>query len=466
MFNRESDIFPMENGFAPERLSVVQGKILSLARRTKPAEKNCGMGKTDAPKKPNPVRRFFSLLGPGLITGAADDDPSGIATYSIVGAQMGTAMLWTAFITWPFMGAVQFMCARIGMVTGAGLGAALRRKIPRWLVFAAALGLLAANTINVGSDLSGMADAAEMLTGLNSHVSVVIFGVGIAYATIRFRYHQIATMLKWLATVLLAYVITAFIAGPDWGRVLRDTFVPSWPRNHAAWENLVAILGTTISPYLFFWQAAEEVEEEKAMGRRLLRQRWGATKPEIMDRKLDVGIGTFFSNFVMYFIILTTALVLHGHGITNIETSRQAAESLRPLAGILAYLLYTIGIIGVGFLAIPTLAGSAAYAFAETFSWKEGLDEPFRGAIPFYAVLIFSMLLGVAMDFLNINPVKALFWTAVINGVLAPFLLVGILIVASDRKLMQHQPSSLLSLTAVGVITLVMFGAAAAMLLL
>jgi NRAMP (natural resistance-associated macrophage protein)-like metal ion transporter len=424
------------------------------------------MGKTDASKKPNPVRRFFSLLGPGLITGAADDDPSGIATYSIVGAQMGTAMLWTAFITWPFMGAVQFMCARIGMVTGAGLGAALRRKIPRWLVFAAALGLLAANTINVGSDLSGMADAAEMLTGLNSHVSVVIFGVGIACATIRFRYHQIAIMLKWLATVLLAYVITAFIAGPDWGRVLHDTFVPSWPRNHAAWENLVAILGTTISPYLFFWQAAEEVEEEKAMGRRLLRQRRGATKPEIMDRKFDVGIGTFFSNFVMYFIILTTALVLHGHGITNIETSRQAAESLRPLAGILAYLLYTIGIIGVGFLAIPTLAGSAAYAFAETFSWKEGLDEPFRGAIPFYAVLIFSMLLGVAMDFLNINPVKALFWTAVINGVLAPFLLVGILIVASDRKLMQHQPSSWLSLTAVGVITLVMFGAAAAMLLL
>lgn len=424
------------------------------------------MATTDAPKKPNPLKRFFSLLGPGLITGAADDDPSGIATYSIVGAQMGTAMLWTAFITWPFMGAVQLMCARIGMVTGAGLGTALRRKIPRWLVFAAALGLLAANTINVGSDLSGMADAAEMLTGINSHFSVVIFGIGIAYATIRFRYHQIAMMMKWLALVLFAYVITAFIAGPDWGRVLRDTFIPSIPQNHAAWQNLVAVLGTTISPYLFFWQAAEEVEEEKAMGRRLLRQRRGATKQEITDRKIDVSVGTFFSNFTMYFIILTTALVLHAHGITHIETSKDAAAALRPLVGTLAYLLYTIGIIGVGFLAIPTLAGSAAYAFAETFSWKEGLDEPFRGAIPFYVVLIFSISLGVGMDFLNINPVKALFWTAVINGVLAPFLLVGILVVASDRKLMQSQPSSWLSLAAVGVITLMMFGAAAAMFVL
>src|SRR5216684_2070512 len=410
--------------------------------------------------------RFFSTLGPGLITGAADDDPSGIATYSIAGAQMGTAMLWTAFITWPFMACVQFMCARIGMVTGMGLGDALRRKGPRWLLFGGALGLLAANTINVGSDLSGMADAAEMLSGINSHIYVVIFGIGIACATVRFRYHQIAMIMKWLAAVLFAYVITAFSIGPDWWRVLRDTFVPSWPRDHAAWQNLVAILGTTISPYLFFWQASQEVEEEKAMGRRLLVQREGATKREILDRKIDVGAGTFFSNLVMYFIILTTALTLHKHGIKDIDTSKQAAEALRPFAGTLAYLLYTIGIIGVGFLAIPTLAGSAAYAFAETFSWQEGLDEPFRGARPFYAVLIFSMLLGIGMDFLNLNPVKALYWTAIINGVLAPFLLVGVLIAASDHKLMCGQPSSWLSRITVGIITLAMFGAAAAMFLL
>jgi NRAMP (natural resistance-associated macrophage protein)-like metal ion transporter len=419
-----------------------------------------------ASSTPNRVRRFFSLLGPGLITGAADDDPSGVVTYSIAGAQMGTAMLWTAFGTWPFMACVQFMYARIGMVTGMGLGYSLRRKGPRWLLFGGALGLLAANTINIGSDLSAMADSAEMLTGINSHIYVVILGIGMGYATIRFRYHQIAMVMKWLAAVLLAYVINVFIIHPDWSSVLHDTFIPSWPSDHNAWQNLVAILGTTISPYLFFWQTSQEVEEQKAMGRRLLREQQSATRKEISGRKIDVGFGTFFSNFVMYFIILTTALVLHSHGITDIATSRDVAEALRPLAGTLAYLLYTVGIIGVGFLAIPTLAGSAAYAFAETFSWKEGLDEPFRGAIPFYTVLIFSMLLGVGLDFFNINPVKALYWTAIVNGVLAPFLLVGILIVASDRKLMQAQPSSWVSLAAVAVITIVMFGAAAAMFVL
>lgn len=421
------------------------------------------MAGKDARNKPNPMRRFFSLLGPGLITGAADDDPSGIATYSVVGAQMGTAMLWTALVTWPFMAAVQFMCARIGMVTGTGLGSALRGKGPRWLLLLGALGLLGANTINIGADLSGMADAAAMLTGINSRILVVIFGIGIAYATVQFRYHQIAMVMKWLSMVLFAYVINAFIVGFDWRVVLHDTFVPSWPRDHAAWQNLVAVIGTTISPYLFFWQASQEVEEEKAMGRQLLRERQGATKREIIDRRIDVGTGTFFSNFVMYFIILTTALTLHTHGARDIETSKQAAEALRPLAGNLAYLLYTIGIIGTGFLAIPILAGSAAYGFAETFSWKEGLDESFGGARPFYAVLIFSILLGIAMDYLNINPVKALFWTAVINGVLAPFLLVGILFVASDRILMQGQPSSRLSLGAVALITVFMFAAAAAM---
>lgn len=414
----------------------------------------------------NWLKRFFAKLGPGFVTGAADDDPSGIATYSIAGAQLGTSLLWTAFITWPLMACVQFMCARIGMVTGMGLGDALRRKGPPWLMFIGAVLVLGANSINVGADLSAMADAAEMLTGVNSHIYVIIFGVGIAYVTIRFRYYQIATILKWLAPVLFAYIITAFIIGPDWHAVLHDTFVPSWPKSHAAWENLVAILGTTISPYLFFWQASQEVEEKKAMGRRMLVERQGATSQEIGDRKLDVGVGTFFSNLVMYFIILTTALALHSHGVKDIETSQQAAEALKPLVGVLASTLYTIGIIGVGFLAIPTLTGSAAYAFAETFSWREGLNEPFRGAIPFYAVLIFATLLGMAMDFLNIHPVKALFWTAVINGLLAPFLLVGVLVCASDRKLMQGQPSSWLARIVVAFTTLLMFGAAAAMFVL
>lgn len=424
------------------------------------------MVRTNPLRRPNVVRRFFSALGPGVIAGAADDDPSGIATYSIVGAQLGTSLLWTAFITWPLMAAVQFMCARIGMVTGMGLGDALRRKGPRSLLFVGALALLTANTINVGADLSGMADAAEMLTGINSHVCVVMFGIAIAFATIRFRYHQIAGVMKWLALTLFAYVITAFVTSPDWSTVLHDTFVPSLPRDRNGWQSLVAILGTTISPYLFFWQSSQEVEEEKAMGRRMLVNRLGATRRELGLRELDVGVGTLFSNIVMYFIILTTAFTLHRHGITNIETSRQAAEALRPLAGTFASILYTLGLIGVGTLAIPTLTGSAAYALAETFSWQEGLDEPFRGAIPFYAIVSFSTLLGIDLDLLNINPLKALFYTAVINGVLAPFLLVGILVAASDQKLMQGQPSSWLSRIIVGLTTIAMFAAAAAMFIL
>lgn len=283
------------------------------------------------PKRPTIVRRFWSALGPGLITGAADDDPSGLATYSIAGAQLGTSLLWTSFLTWPLMAAVQMMCARIGMVTGHGLAGALRRKLPRWILIVICVALLIANTINIAADLAGMADAAEMLTGANSHIFVVLFGVGIAAATIRFRYFQIARILKWLSLVLFVYVIAAIHIGPNWGEVLRDVVLPSLPRRSEDWAILVAILGTTISPYLFFWQASQEVEEEKAMGRRMLIRRVGATPREIADRRLDVGAGTFFSNLVMFFIILTTALTLHRRGVTHLETSRQVAEALRPV---------------------------------------------------------------------------------------------------------------------------------------
>jgi NRAMP (natural resistance-associated macrophage protein)-like metal ion transporter len=411
----------------------------------------------------NPIVRFFANLGPGLITGAADDDPSGIATYSTAGALLGTGQLWTALITWPLMASVQMMCARIGMVTGEGLAGALRKKFPKPLIVIAALALLAANTINIGADLSGMADAAEMLSGINSHYFVILFGLAIAVATVQFRYHQIANVLKWLALTLFAYVITGFVIGPDWSKVAHDTFVPSLPKGHEGWAMLVAILGTTISPYLFFWQSSQEVEEEKAIGRRMLAWRRGATRREIGMRKMDVGTGTFFSNLVMYFIILSTALTLHAHGVTNIETTKQAAEALLPLAGKFAYLLFTVGIIGVGFLAIPTLAGSAAYAFAETFGWRQGLDSKFTAARAFYAVVILSTLMGIGLDFADVNPVKALYWTAIINGLLAPFLLVGVWLVASDRKVMQDQPSSRLGLVFVGLTTLLMFAAAIGM---
>ena len=411
----------------------------------------------------NRVRRFFSALGPGLITGAADDDPSGVATYSVAGARHGTSLLWTAAITWPLMATVQMMCARIGMVTGQGLAGAMRKKFPKWLLIVVAFALLTANTINIASDLAGMADAAEMLTGWGSHWFVVIFGVAIAWAIVRLRYYQIAMVLKWLALFLFAYVITAFDAGPDWGDVAKVAFVPTVPSGREGWAALVAILGTTISPYLFFWQAGQEVEEERAMGRRMLIRRIGASSHEIATRRLDVGVGTFFSNLVMFFIILTTALTLHRHGITNIETSRQAAEALAPIAGRFATLLYTVGIIGVGLLAIPTLAGSAAYAFAETFRWKFGLDRRLRHARYFYAVVLLSTGAGIALDFLKVNPIRALFWTAVLNGLLAPFLLLGILLVASDRELMAGQPSSRLSLLVVAVTALVLFGAAVGM---
>jgi NRAMP (natural resistance-associated macrophage protein)-like metal ion transporter len=407
-------------------------------------------------------RRFLSSLGPGVITGAADDDPSGIATYSVAGAQLGTSLLWTAWLTWPLMAAVQMACARIGMVTGRGLAGALRQKFPRWALAIAAVALLIANTINVGADLAGMADAAEMMTGWNSHWFVVLFGVGISWAIVRFRYHQIAAILKWLALCLFAYIVAAFDVGPQWSSVLREGFVPSWPTREA-WATLVAILGTTISPYLFFWQASQEVEEEKAMGRRMLVQRYGATRREIVDRRIDVAIGTFFSNLVMFFVILTTALTLHRHGLVNPQSSREVAQALRPLAGRFAEVLYTGGIVGVGLLAIPTLAGSSAYAFAETFGWRQGLDRRLGAARYFYGVIVLSTALGIALDFLNVNPVRALYWTAVVNGVLAPFLLLGILLAALDRKLMRGQPISRASAGAIAAATALMFGAAVAM---
>lgn len=412
------------------------------------------------------LRRLSRSLGPGIVTGAADDDPSGITTYSVAGAQFGTSLLWTALITWPLMAAVQSMCARIGMVTGEGLTAALRHRFPRPLLMAASLALLLANTINIGADLSGMADAAELLSGVGSHVWVVVFAVAIGWATISLRYAAVARVLKWLALVLFAYVVAAIRIGPDWATVLHDTFVPTLPNGRDGWAMLVAILGTTISPYLFYWQTSQEVEEEKLGGRESEEARRGATPDELASRRLDIGLGTLFSNVAMYFIILTTALTLNRHGLTQPQSSREVAQALEPLAGRFSALLYTVGLVGTGVLAIPTLAGSAAYALAELFGWREGIDERFRGAPAFYAVIVLSLVAGVALDFANVNAVKALFWTAVINGVLAPFLLLGILIAASDSTLMRGQPSLLITRVVVAIAMLLMFGAAAAMFVL
>jgi NRAMP (natural resistance-associated macrophage protein)-like metal ion transporter len=420
---------------------------------------------SNAPRKVSTLRRIAAALGPGVITGAADDDPSGIATYSITGAQFGTGFLWTAPVLWPLMASAQMMCARIGLVTGQGLAGALRQKYPRWLLTTAASALFIANTINVGADLGGMADAAHLLTGVPSFVWVLVCGIGITSATIRLRYAAIANTLKWLALILAVYVIAAFDVRPDWHVVLRATVMPNLPHDRDAWGTLVAILGTTISPYLFFWQASQEVEEEKASGQLTLKARRGATPTQLGDRMIDIGFGTLFSNIAMFFIIVTTASTLHAHGQTKLATSADVAAALQPLAGRFAMLLYTIGIVGTGLLAIPTLAGSAAYAFAETFNWRQGIDEKFTRARAFYAVIGVSIAIGVAMDFVGISAVKALYWTAVINGLLAPFLMVGILHAASDRKLMRGQPSSWLARLVVGVTTVAMFAAAVAMFL-
>ena len=364
------------------------------------------------------------------------------------------------------MAAVQMMCARIGKVTGRGLAGNLSLRFPRWLLLAGVFALLIANTINIGADLAGMADAANMLTGINVHLWVVAFAALISWATVRLQYRHIAMVLKWLVIVLFAYPVTAFIVGADWAQVARATLWPSMPHGKEAWATLVAILGTTISPYLFFWQASEEVEEDKEAGKLSLKLRRGATIKELELRNFDVGVGAFFSNAAMFFIILTTALTLHSHGLTNISTTKQAAEALRPLAGRFAAFLFTVGIVGVGLLAIPTLAGSAAYAFAETLGWRQGLSKQVKHARSFYAVILLSTCAGVALNFLHINPVSALYWTAVINGLLAPFLLVAILMVAGNKKLMQGQPSSRLGWYTVAVTTAAMFVAGIAMFVL
>jgi Mn2+/Fe2+ NRAMP family transporter len=408
-------------------------------------------------------QRVIRALGPGLTTGAAADDPSGVATCAIIGARFGTSFLWLVWATWPLMACVQMMCARVGMVTGKGLAGAFRLRFPRWLVGLISLALLFANTINIAADLAGMADAAQMLGAGPAPVYVWVFGLGICLLILKLRYAQIATVLKWVAVALFAYVITAFLLKPHWSEVLRAAVIPSLPREAEGWAALVAILGTTMSPYLFFWQAGQEVEEVKAKGRRLtIRRDGGVPKGEISDRRIDVGVGSFFSNLVTFFIMLTAALTLHAQGSTVITSSREAASALRPL-GDYAYLLYTVGIIGSGLLAIPTLAGSAAYAFAETFDWEYGLDEKLRNAISFYGVFFFATLAGATLCLLHIDPIKAMFWSAVVNGVLAPFLLVALLLISNDPQIMNGQISSRIARYVVMLTTVLMFAAAGVM---
>ena len=412
----------------------------------------------------NRAERFFSDLGPGLITGCADDDPSGISTYSMAGAVFGYTLLWTALISFPLMVSVQMMCGRLGMVTGRGLAGVIRRRYSKWILWGACLLLIVANVVNIAADLGGMADATQMVTGVKALFWTPLYTALIISFLFWSSYRQIARIFKWITLVLLAYVITAFFAGVEWHQALLATLIPHpvWSRDYV--EVLVGILGTTISPYLFFWQASQEVEEERAMGR-TLAQRKGATAEELRGLRVDVTTGMLASNFIMYFIILTTSASLHAHGVVKIDTAKEAAEALRPLAGNAAYLLFTLGLIGTGMLGVPVLAGSCAYAISEASAWRGSLEKKPRGAKKFYSVLGVAMLLGLAINYVGLNAVKMLFWSAVTNGILAPPLILLILLLTSDRKVMGEQASPWLERT-IGWATFVLMTAAAVAMLI
>jgi NRAMP (natural resistance-associated macrophage protein)-like metal ion transporter len=416
------------------------------------------------PRERNPIKRFLKILGPGLITGAADDDPSGIATYSIAGASLGFATLWTALVTLPLMTVVQFLCAKIGMVSGMGLAGVLRNYYSRWLLYPAVFSLLVANTINAGTDIGAIAAALNLFIPVP--IAFMIVPVALLIVALQFwgSYRLITRVFKWLTLALFAYIGAAFLAKPNWREVIKATFVPQFNLDKTYLMTLVAILGTTISPYLFFWQASEEVEEEISMGRKSLEERQGATFAELKNATLDTDIGMFVCNLVFYFVIVAAAATLHAHGKTDIQSATDAAQALEPLAGSAAKFLFAVGLIGVGFLAVPVLTGSAAYAVAETFGWECRLDDKPREAKHFYSVIAVSTLVGMLINFAGINPISALFWTAVINGLVSPPLLVVIMLVSNNKKVMGDKVNGVGTNIVGWVAAVVMFAAAIGML--
>jgi NRAMP (natural resistance-associated macrophage protein)-like metal ion transporter len=385
------------------------------------------------------TQEYWKLLGPGLTTGAADDDPSGVATYSQTGAQYGFQLLWLAAFTFPFMAIVQEMCARLGMVTGKGLAANIRQYFPRSVLYICTALLFVANTFNIGADLGAMAKATQLLKpNLDFGFLVLAFGITSLALQIFTTYEKYARYLKYLALILLAYVITAFVMPNfDWKNVAIQGVTPSWHFSKEQILLICAILGTTISPYLFFWQTSQEVEEEILEGQTTIKQRQAETLPkDVRNMRIDVWVGMFFSNLVMFFIIAVTSTTLFSNGITNIATASDAALALRPFAGDKAYLLFAVGIIGTGMLAIPVLAGSSAYAFAESFGWKSGLYRQLRSARAFYGIILFSTVIGFALNFIGLDPIKVLIYSAVANGLIAPIILVLIVTLSSNKKIM------------------------------
>jgi NRAMP (natural resistance-associated macrophage protein)-like metal ion transporter len=415
-------------------------------------------------KKPRTTKlgRFLKNLGPGLVTGASDDDPSGIVTYTQAGAQFGLATLWTALLTFPLMAAMQGMAARIGLVTNQGLTGTLRTHYPRWLLYGMLVFCFPAVIMNIGADIQSMGAVANLLVpGIPAFSFSIFFTALLTFIIIRYPYQKMAAFLKWLCVGLLLYLIVPFLVHQDWPQVVRHTFVPEVHLNKDFLSILVAILGTTISPYLFFWQATMEVEDQQHQTKQKMHKKHVFVDKRTLDNmRSDVNIGMFFSNLVMFFVILTAGSVLFTANIRQIDTVEQAAKALKPLAGNLSYTLFAIGVIGTGFLAIPVLAGSVSYMLAETMQFSMGLDKKFSEAKRFYGVIIVSLVAGLCMQFFGLSPVKALLYTAILYGLTSPVLIAMILHIGNNKKIMHEHTNTRFS-NILGFLTLILMTAAA-----
>lgn len=411
-------------------------------------------------KRPGKLARFWKLLGPGLVTGASDDDPSGIATYSQAGAQYGLSTLWTAVITFPLMAAIQEMCARIGMVTMKGLTGTLKKYYPKWVMYLMLLFSFPAIVLNIGADIAGMGAVGNLLfPNIHQVYFSVVFTILLLMVIVFLPYKKIAAILKYLCIVLLVYLIVPFLYKQDVVAILKGTFIPTVKFDKQYVGILVGILGTTISPYLFFWQATMEVEAIRQKKSQVM-----INKTMLKEMKKDVDFGMLFSNLVMFFIMLTTGTVLFKEGIHQIDTVEQAAQALKPLAGRSAYLLFALGVIGTGLLAIPVLSGSLSYIVTEAFGWKEGLDKKWQEARPFYLIIAIALIVGLSLEYIGISPIRALIYSAILYGITAPVLIAIIIHISNNKKVMGEHTNSMLS-NILGIVTLLLMSAAALVLL-
>jgi NRAMP (natural resistance-associated macrophage protein)-like metal ion transporter len=405
----------------------------------------------DKEVKQSKLKRFWKILGPGLITGASDDDPSGIATYSQAGAQYGLSTLWTALLTFPLMAGIQEMCARIGMVTSKGLTGTLKQHYPKPILYLMLLFSAPAIILNIGADIAGMGAVSNLIfPAIHPIFFSIAFTFILILLIIYLPYQKFAAVLKYLCVILLVYLIVPFLYKQDWKDIIKHTFIPTISLDKEFLNVLIAILGTTISPYLFFWQTTMSVEDMRQKSEVVM-----IDKTLMKNMKTDVNFGMFFSNVIMFFIILTTGTVLFNAGIHKIDSVEQAAKALEPLAGKAAYYLFAIGIIGTGFLAIPVLSGSLSYIISETFDWKEGLDKKFHEAKPFYIVVIISLIIGLLINYIGISPIQALIYSAMLYGITSPVIIAIVLHISNNKKIMGEFSNRMRS-NILGVITLLL----------